>query len=70
MLYEYNKKIYIKPLVNKVAEVKVSKKGNSYDIEQTGDIIYITHEMKKAMVEITPGKQAYQTKSSKSTLDL
>jgi hypothetical protein len=67
MLYEYDRKIYIKPLVNKIVEVKVEKKGNDYDIKPTEEVTYLTDKIKKWMVSITP-KQAYevQAKSMKN----
>lgn len=63
MLYEYNGKIYIKPLVNKIAEVKISKKGDEYDIQPTGKIIYITDEIKKEWTPVSK-KNAYELQKS------
>lgn len=63
MLYEYNGKIYIKPLVNKIAEVKISKKGDEYDIQPTGKIIYITDEIKKEWTPVSK-ENAYELQKS------
>ena len=68
MLYEYDGKTYIKPLVNKIVEVKVEKNGNDYDIKPTEGVTYLTDKIKKELVSITP-KQAYerQTKLMKNS---
>lgn len=61
MLYEYDGKFYIRPLVNKVAEVKIIKKGNNYkvDLAEKNNLIYISNQMKDKMVEISP-EEAYK----------
>jgi predicted GIY-YIG superfamily endonuclease len=53
MLYEYDGKTYIKPLVNKMVEVEVSKKGKEYDIKPTKNMVYITEDVKKKMNAIS-----------------
>jgi hypothetical protein len=53
MLYEYDGKTYIKPLVNKMVEVEVSKKGKEYDIKPTKNMVYITEDAKKRMNAIS-----------------
>ena len=53
MLYEYDGKTYIKPLVNKMVEVEVSKKGKEYDIKPTKNMVYITEDVKKRMNAIS-----------------
>ena len=63
MLYEYNGKIYIKPLVNKIAEVKISKKGDAYDVQPTGKIIYITDEIKNEWTPVSK-EDAYELQKS------
>lgn len=52
MLYDYKGKIYIKPLANKIAEVKVSKKGKEFTVDIVGKLEYITPEIKKEMKPI------------------
>lgn len=64
MLFEYDGKIYIKPLVNKIVEVEVSKKGNEYDIKPAKKMIYITEDIQKKMIPIT--KEDAVKKSKKS----
>lgn len=70
MLYEYDGKFYIKPLINKVAEVKVSKKENNYEVDliDKNKLIYITKQMEDKMSELTP-EEAYK-KSNKKGLGL
>jgi hypothetical protein len=53
MLYEYDGKTYIKPLVNKMVEVEISKKGKEYDIKPTKNMVYITEDVKKRMNAIS-----------------
>lgn len=69
MLYEYNGKIYVKPLVNKIVEVEVSKKGNEFDIKPTDKMLYLTEDIKKNMISVTNEQAAkLQEKTKKSTL--
>lgn len=69
MLYEYNGKIYVKPLVNKIVEVEVSKKGNEFDIKPTDKMLYLTEDIKKDMISVTNEQAAkLQEKTKKSTL--
>lgn len=69
MLYEYNGKIYVKPLVNKIVEVEVSKKGNEFDIKPTDKMLYLTEDIKKDMISVTNEQAAkLQEKPKKSTL--
>lgn len=67
MLYEYDGKTYIKPLVNKMVEVEVSKKGNEYDIKPTKNMVYITEDVKKKMNAIS---KEDVVKKSKKPLDV
>lgn len=68
MLYKYNDKIYVKPLVNKIVEVNITKKGDEYDIQPNKDFTYITPDIKKKMIEITV-EDAYKMKNkAKSSL--
>lgn len=53
MLYEYNRKIYIKPFSNKIIEVKVEKRGNEYNVKPIKQIVELTAEIRKNLVEIT-----------------
>ena len=53
MLYEYNGKVYVKPFVNKIVEVKLVKRDDKLDIEPTTKILDLTSEIKKEMVSIT-----------------
>lgn len=71
MLYEYNGGIFIKPLVNKIVEVIISKKGDEYDIKPTKKFMYLTPDIQKQMVQITieEADKKYG-KSSKNSLDL
>lgn len=63
MLYEYNGKIYVKPLVNKIVEVKISKKNDEYDVQPTDKVIYITEEIRKAWTQVTK-QEAYEIQKS------
>jgi hypothetical protein len=67
MLYEYDGKTYIKPLVNKMVEVEVSKKGKEYDIKPTKNMVYITEDVKKRMNAISKEDAA---KKSNKPLDV
>lgn len=67
MLYEYDGKTYIKPLVNKMVEVEVSKKGNEYDIKPKKNMVYITEDVKKKMNAIS---KEDVVKKSKKPLDV
>ena len=71
MLYEYNGKIYVKPLVNKIVEVTVTKKGDEYDVKPGDKFKYITPEIQKEMVQTTV-EEAYKrnSKSNKESLGL
>lgn len=53
MLYEFNKKIYVKPFSNKLVEVEVSKNENGYDVEPTKKTLIITPEIKNKIIEVT-----------------
>lgn len=68
MLYRYNGKIYVKPLVNKIVEVTVEKKGDEYNIKPAKEFIYLTPEIKSKMVEISV-EEAAKSKN-KSSLEL
>lgn len=65
MLYKYNGKIYVKPLVNKIVEVTVEKKGNEYNVKPEKEAIYLTPEIKEKMAEISI-EDAYKSKSKSS----
>lgn len=53
MLYEYNRKIYIKPFSNKMVEVEISKSENEYDVKPTKKFVEITPEIREKIVEIS-----------------
>ena len=58
MIYELNKKIYIKPFSNRIVEVEVSKNGNEYDVKATNRVVELTPETRGKLVEISL-KDAY-----------
>lgn len=58
MLYEFNRKIYVKPFSNKLIEVEISKIENEYDVKATNNIVEITPEIREKIVEISL-KDAY-----------
>ena len=58
MLYEYNRKIYIKPFSYKMVEVEISKNENEYNVKPTNRIVELTPEIKEKIVEISL-KDAY-----------
>lgn len=64
MLYEYNRKIYIKPFSNKMVEVEISKSENEYNVKPTKKFVEITSEIREKIVEISL-KNAY-TKTRKT----
>lgn len=70
MIYEYNKKFYVKPFSNKIVEVNVEKKNNEFDVQPTKKVVYLTPDIQKAMSEVTL-QEAYDKsgKITKSTLD-
>lgn len=70
MIYEYNKKFYVKPFSNKIVEVNVEKKNNEFDVQPTKKVVYLTPDIQKAMSEVTL-QEAYEKsgKIGKSTLD-
>ena len=70
MLYEYNKKFYVKPFSNKIVEVNVEKKNNEFDVQPTKKVVYLTPDIQKVMSEVTL-QEAYEKsgKIGKSTLD-
>lgn len=70
MIYEYNKKFYVKPFSNKIVEVNVEKKNNEFDVQPTKKVLYLTSDIQKAMSEVTL-QEAYEKSNriGKSTLD-
>jgi hypothetical protein len=73
MLYVYEGKVYIRPFDYKMVEVKVSKKGNEYNVEATEKEVELNQEIRNKTFEITIEK-AYEmqnkgNKSSKFNLD-
>lgn len=58
MLYEYNRKIYVKPFSNKMVEVEITKNENEYDVKATNRFVNLTPEIKEQIVEISL-KDAY-----------
>ena len=69
MLFELNGKIYIKPFVNKIVEIKVTKEDDQIIFEPTDKVLYITPEIKEKMVSIS-NEDAYKiySKSTKKTI--
>ena len=53
MLYEYNRKIYIKPFSYKMVEVEISKNENEYNVKPTNRIVELTPKIKEEIVEIS-----------------
>lgn len=70
MIYEYNKKFYVKPFSNKIVEVNIQKKNNEFDVQPTQNTIYLTPDIQKSMVEVTL-EEAYKKsgKLDKISLD-
>lgn len=70
MIYEYNKKFYVKPFSNKIVEVNVEKKNNEFDVQPTKKVLYLTSDIQRAMSEVTL-QEAYEKSNriGKSTLD-
>lgn len=70
MLYELNGKIYIKPFVNKIVEVKVSKEDNEIVFTPTNVVLYITPEIKEKLVPVS-NEDAYRiaSKSGKKSVN-
>ena len=70
MLYEYNKKFYVKPFSNKIVEVKVEKINNEFDVQPTNKEVYLTPEIQKEMIQVTI-EEAFEksAKISKNSID-
>lgn len=70
MLYELNGKIYIRPFVNKIVEVKVAKEDNEIVFTPTDIVLYITPEIKGKMVPVS-NEEAYRifSKSGRKSLN-
>lgn len=66
MLYIYKGKIYVKPFDNKLVEVKVSKKGNEYNVEATEKKVEINNQVRSDMISITL-EEAYKIQNEKNT---
>lgn len=66
MLFRYDNKVYIRPFVNRLVEVEVSKKTNDYDVKPTKNEIKITPEVSEKLYSISI-EEAYnmQNKPSK-----
>lgn len=67
MLYKYNGKIYIKPFINKIVEVDITKKDKNYDVKPAKEYIHLTPEIREQLVGITL-EEAYKEKNKKDLL--
>lgn len=59
MLFRYENKVYIKPFADKLVEVKVTKRGNEYNIEPSNKKIIITSKIAGELYSI-PIEEAYK----------
>lgn len=64
MLYVYNGKVYVRPFDNKLVEVKISKKGQEYDVKATEKTLEINDEIKSKLVSISL-EDAYKMQNEK-----
>ena len=66
MLYIYMDKIYVRPFDNRLVEVKISKKGDEYNVEATEKTVEINNDVRSQMFSIAL-EEAYkvQNKSGK-----
>lgn len=62
MLFEYENKVYIKPFKEKIVEVKVTKKGDEYNVEPLNKTVIITPKISEKIHSITIEK-AYKLQS-------
>ncbi len=65
MLYKYENKVYIKPFGDKLVEVKVTKKGDEYNVEATKTIIVIDSKVSEKMYSISL-EEAYKMQNKAS----
>ena len=66
MLFRYNNKVYIKPFADKLIEVKITKKGNEYDVKPISNKkVVITAEVSEAMYSV-PIETAYEMQNKNS----
>lgn len=60
MLFELNKKLYVKPFPSKIVEVEISKdESGVFSLTPTSKILILTPEIKEKMTQITK-EQAYR----------
>lgn len=59
MLFIYDGRIFVKPFDHKMVEVKVSKKGNEYNVEATDNWVELNDRIKNETYSITIEK-AYE----------
>lgn len=64
MLYTDREKIFIKPLDNKVSEVKITKKGKEYDIKPIGTLKELSPKELKGLISLNLEK-AYELQNGK-----
>lgn len=64
MVYELNNKFYLKPLVNKIIEVKIVKTSSGFELKTVGKLIFIKNEDKEKLSEISI-KSAYDKQNKK-----
>lgn len=65
MLYRYNGKVYIKPFSDKLVEVTINKKGNTYDVKPTQRNVIITPEISSKLLSISI-EEAYKMQNKTS----
>ena len=65
MLYVYKGKIYVRPFDNKLVEVKVLKKGQTYDVKATDKTLEINDEIKSKLASISL-EEAYKMQNEKN----
>lgn len=52
MLYIYEGKVYVRPFDSKLVEVKISKKGDEYDVTATEKTLEINESIRNALSEV------------------
>ena len=68
MLYEFNGKIYVKPFVNKIVEVEITKQDDVFDVKPTTKEVELTTEIRQNLTEISIEEAAKKASKSKKSL--
>ena len=68
MLYEFNGKIYVKPFVNKIVEVEITKQDDGFDVKPTTKEVELTTEIRQNLTEISIEEAAKKASKSKKSL--